>query len=90
VLMFGMGRPVLAVDTHVRRVSIRLGLIPNATLDAAHDLLAEIVASDIVYEFHVNMVRHGREVCHARKPACGACVLRSECDFYVRQGQADR
>ena len=90
VLMFGMGRPVLAVDTHVRRVSIRLGLIPETTLDKAHDLLAESVPPEIVYEFHVNMVRHGREVCHARKPACPACVLRAECDFDVRQGQTDR
>ncbi len=90
VLMFGMGRPVLAVDTHVRRVSIQLGLIPKTTLDKAHDLLAEVVAPESVYEFHVNMVRHGREVCHARNPACAACVLSSECDFYVRKSQAYR
>ncbi len=90
VLMFGMGRPILAVDTHVRRVSIRLGLILEATLDKAYDLLAEVVPPELAYEYHVNMVRHGREFCHARNPDCLACVLRSECDFYVRQSKANR
>jgi len=82
VLMFGLGRPVLPVDTHVHRVAMRLGLIGRVSADAAHDLLQEIVPRDRVYSFHVNMVAHGRRVCHARGPECPCCGLKDLCDFY--------
>jgi endonuclease-3 len=81
VLMFGLGRPVLAVDTHVHRVAMRLGLIGKVSADAAHDLLGEIVPRDRVYSFHVNMVTHGRQVCHARGPECPKCAIKDSCDF---------
>ena len=79
VLMFSLGRPVLPVDTHVHRVAMRLGLIVKVSADAAHDLLQTIVAPDWIYSFHVNMVAHGRQVCHARGPECPKCVLKREC-----------
>jgi len=81
VLMFGVGRPVLPVDTHVHRVSERLGLIPKVTAEKAHDLLGAMTEPEDVYSFHVNMVTHGREVCRAIGPKCGACVLKQECEY---------
>ncbi len=83
VLMFNLGRPVLPVDTHVHRVSQRLGLIgPRATPDQAHDLLPRLLAADQIYSYHVHLIEHGRRVCHSRKPACGSCAVRSECDYF--------
>ena len=80
VLLFSLRRPVLPVDTHVHRVSGRLGLIgPRITAEQAHDVLAAIVPPQKVYAFHVLLIEHGRKVCHARRPACGECVLSDIC-----------
>jgi endonuclease III len=82
VLMFSLGRPVMPVDTHVHRVSLRLGLIPpGTTADKAHDLLQALYRDDEVYAAHINLIRHGRQTCHARNPACGRCPLLDECDY---------
>lgn len=95
VLMFSLGRPVLPVDTHVHRVASRLGLIGKCSADEAHDLLQELLESvepehpelvgGRVYSFHVNMVAHGRRVCHARGPECRICVLKGECRYFAEQ-----
>ncbi len=86
VLMFNLGRPVLAVDTHVHRVAKRLGLIgPKVGADAAHDRLQELLDDHQVYSFHVHLIEHGRRTCHAQRPACGVCPVQTECDFF--QGQ---
>jgi len=80
VLMFGFGRPVLPVDTHVHRVSMRLGLIPAGTsAEKAHELLQARVPDRLVYAFHVLLIEHGRRICRARHPACGECVLADRC-----------
>lgn len=79
VLMFSLGRPALPVDTHVHRVAMRLGLIEKVSADAAHDLLAQLVPAERVYSFHINMVAHGRQICHARGPKCSQCVLDRIC-----------
>lgn len=80
VLLFAFGRPVLPVDTHVYRVAKRLGLIDaQVNVERSHDLLEGLVPQDEFYAFHVNMVRHGREVCHAQRPRCNTCVLRQVC-----------
>jgi endonuclease-3 len=88
VLMFSLGRPVLPVDTHVFRVSHRLGLIPQKLGEAkAHDALQAQLPPERVYAFHVHMIRHGRRVCVAQRPRCGACVLRERCDYYQTGGE---
>lgn len=91
VLLFSLGRPALPVDTHVHRVSRRLGLIgPRVSAERAHDQLEAALEPDQVYTFHVGMIRHGRRVCHAQRPACDRCPLRDLCDFYAALGeQAD-
>jgi endonuclease-3 len=80
VLMFALGRPALPVDTHVYRVAKRLGLLaPKATAAAAHQILEAMVPAELMYEFHVGLIKHGRHVCRALQPACAACVLSSGC-----------
>lgn len=84
ILMFNLGRPALAVDTHVHRVAGRLGLIgPKVNADKAHDELAAIVEPYSRYSVHVHFIEHGRRTCHARNPECKECPVISEC-IYVR------
>ena len=86
VLLFALGRPALPVDTHVHRVSRRLGLIaPRVSAERAHDQLEAALEPEQVYTFHVAMIRHGRRVCHAQRPACAACVLRELCEYAAAQ-----
>ncbi len=80
VLLFSSGMPALPVDTHILRVTKRLGLIsPKATLDEAHHTLGEVVPPDDVYPFHVLVIEHGRRVCRARHPRCEECLLKELC-----------
>ena len=80
VLCFAMGRPALPVDTHVLRVSRRLGLLPaNTTAEKAHGTLERLVPPELVYRFHVGCVRHGKRTCRARKPSCTRCCLADVC-----------
>jgi endonuclease-3 len=82
VLLFSLGRPVLPVDTHVYRVSKRLGLIENGVTPAqAHGLLEALVPDKAIYRFHVNMVAHGRRVCRSQRPRCSECVLIEVCRY---------
>jgi len=84
VLLFSMGMPALPVDTHVHRVSRRLGLIPDRlSAEAAHEALEAQLPkeADDVYSFHMLMIRHGREVCVARQPRCARCGLLTICEY---------
>jgi endonuclease-3 len=83
ILLFSLGRPAFPVDTHVHRVSQRLGLIgERVSAEKAHELLEARLPPEWYYAFHLNLVRHGREVCQARSPRCDACVLDDLCDYY--------
>jgi len=83
ILLFALDMPAFPVDTHVHRVSKRLGLIPaNTTREKAHDVLEAQMPPQTYYAFHLNLIRHGREVCQARNPRCEQCVLRDLCDYY--------
>jgi len=80
VLLFSLAKPSLPVDTHVFRVSKRLGLIDSrASIEKAHSLLQERTPSSKVYQFHVHMIEHGRQICHARQPRCDMCILKAIC-----------
>jgi len=90
VLLFALGRPAFPVDTHVHRVTRRLGLIPEGTSrEKAHDLLEELTPPEIYYPFHLNLIAHGRAICHARGPECDRCLLSDQCAYYART-QTDR
>lgn len=87
VMMFSLCRPVLPVDTHVFRVSHRLGLIEKKIGEAkAHKALEALVPPERVYPFHVHMIRHGRRVCIAQRPRCSVCTLAERCDYYKEGG----
>jgi endonuclease-3 len=80
VLLFSYGLPDIPVDTHVSRVGTRLGLFrPGAPFEELHDQMLAITPPGQELEFHVNLLRHGRRTCHARKPACGECALARMC-----------
>ncbi len=82
VLLFNLGRPAIPVDTHVHRVSKRIGLIgPKVSADRAHRELLDLVAPQKAYEFHVHLIEHGRRICHAQRPACHACPVAARCDY---------
>jgi endonuclease-3 len=83
VLLFSLGRPAFPVDTHVHRVTGRLGLRPEKlSADDSHAYFEGLLPPDTYYAAHLNLIRHGREVCHARRPACERCVLQDMCAFY--------
>jgi endonuclease-3 len=83
VLLFSFGLPLMPVDRHVERVARRVGLIPpKANAEEAHDYFLALLEPDEMHEAHVNMIRHGRLVCHARNPAHMACPLRDRCRFF--------
>ena len=80
VLCFALGMPAMPVDTHIYRVSKRLGFIgAKVTAEQAHDLLEAAVSPDQVFAFHVYLITHGRQVCKARRPLCDRCVLSGGC-----------
>jgi len=82
VLLFSLGMPVMPVDTHVHRVSLRLGLIaPGTTADAAHPLLTAATPPERMLEAHLLLIEHGRRVCRAQRPLCGECVLLDLCPY---------
>ncbi|MBK5108005.1 MAG: endonuclease III, partial [Anaerolineales bacterium] len=83
VLQFSLGKPAFPVDTHVYRVTGRIGIRPEKMrADQAHIYLEELLPEETYYPAHLNIIRFGREICHARKPACEQCPLNGMCDFY--------
>jgi len=85
VLLFSLGKPAFPVDTHIYRVTGRIGLRPEKmTHEQAHLHLAELFPPETYPAAHLNIIRLGREVCHPRKPECEVCVLQSLCDYYQK------
>jgi endonuclease-3 len=85
VMLFACGRPVFPVDTHIRRVAGRLGLIPPRCSDErAHEQLGRLIPARRCYAAHINLIRLGRDVCRPRTPRCHACCLARDC-AYARQ-----
>jgi endonuclease-3 len=83
ILLFAMNKPAFPVDTHVHRVTRRLGLIEGKTsAEKAHVELEQLVPPEDFYAFHLQVIQHGRTVCNARVPKCGICVLQDECDYF--------
>jgi endonuclease-3 len=91
VMLFALGLPAFPVDTHVHRVTGRLGLRPERmTAGAAHDHLAGLFAPDQFAAAHLNLIRLGREICRARNPDCPHCPLRRMCPYPRRPSRAGR
>lgn len=83
VLQFSLSKPAFPVDTHVYRVSGRIGLRPERmSVEQAHVFLAQLFTPDQYGPGHLNLIRLGRQICHARKPECPVCPVRALCDYY--------
>lgn len=82
VLCFSLNMPAFPVDTHIHRVSGRIGLRPEKmTVEQAHPHLESVFPPETYYAAHLNLIRLGREVCGARKPNCPQCPIRELCDY---------
>ncbi len=83
VLLFSLNLPAFPVDTHIYRVTGRVGLRPlKMTAEQAHDHLANLFPAETYYAAHLNIIRLGREICQARKPKCSECPLKELCEYY--------
>jgi endonuclease III len=86
VLLFSQGRPAFPVDTHIYRVTGRIGLHPEKmSLEEAHRHLEKLFPPETYYAVHLNLIRLGREICAARRPACDRCPLRGLCKYAKEQ-----
>lgn len=82
VQIFSLGQPAFPVDTHIFRISKRLGLVPGkASPETAHAVMQELTPDTEVLPFHMNLIAHGRKVCKAVRPLCPECVLRRLCPY---------
>lgn len=90
VLLFSLHKPALPVDTHVFRVSRRLGLVPaKASAEQAHALLEALIPPTLYYPFHLLLIQHGRTLCSAQRPKCDACPLADRCPYLTEKRQQD-
>jgi endonuclease-3 len=82
VLCFSLGKPAFPVDTHIYRVTGRIGLRPEKmTVEQAHPYLESLFPPETYYAAHLNIIRLGREICQARRPRCEVCPIVKLCDF---------
>lgn len=85
-LLFGAGIPVFPVDTHIIRISKRLGWAhPAADPARFQDRFRRIVPDSLVHSLHITMIRHGREACHPRNPSCPVCCIKHHCQWHNRR-----
>ena len=88
VLQFALDRPAFPVDTHIYRVSGRLGLRPvSMDVEKTHLLMEELIDPADFYAGHLNLIRLGREICHPRKPDCPRCPVRDLCAYEEKTGE---
>ncbi len=83
VLLFSLGKPKFPVDTHIFRVTKRIGLIPRRlSREQAQEALGRLVDESEYYNFHINIIQHGRTICVARRPKCPICPIKRLCQYY--------
>lgn len=88
VLCFSLNKPAFPVDTHIYRVTGRIGLRPpKMTVEQTHALMEKLLPPDTYYAAHLNLIRLGREICQARKPLCYKCPVVKLCDFQPKTKQ---
>ncbi len=86
VLLFSFGKPVFPVDTHIYRISKRLGWLDEKVSEArANELLDKVVPDEIKYRPHLFVIAHGRKICKPQNPRCNECVLKHLCGYALRR-----
>jgi len=81
VLNTAFGHPTMAVDTHIFRLSNRIGLAPGKTVRQVEDKLIKLTPKEFLVDAHHWLILHGRYVCMARKPRCGSCLIEDLCEY---------
>ena len=84
LLNTAFGQPVIAVDTHIFRVSNRTGIAPGKSVREVEDTLFKVVPDEFKHDAHHWLILHGRYICQARKPKCGACIIRDLCEYKAK------
>ena len=77
VLTFSLNKPYFPVDTHIGRITYRLGLVKKN--EDPHDVMNKLVPNELKYQLHLHLIQHGRETCKARKPKCDMCIINALC-----------
>ena len=86
VMMYSLGRQVLPVDTHLRRLVERLGWVHEGlTEKRIHEQLESLVPAELRHSLHVNAIWHGRSVCRALRPRCSKCVILEACAYGINR-----
>lgn len=81
VLNTAFGQPTIAVDTHIFRVSNRIGIAPGKDVREVEDKLIKFIPDEFKLDAHHWLILHGRYICQARKPKCGQCLIENVCEF---------
>jgi endonuclease-3 len=81
MLNTAFGQPTIAVDTHIFRISNRIGLAPGKTVEEVEKKLLKVVPDEFKLDAHHWLILHGRYICQARKPKCGECIIQDLCEF---------
>lgn len=81
VLNTAFGEPTMAVDTHIYRLSNRIRFAPGKTVRQVEDKLIKVIPDEFIRDAHHWLILHGRYVCTARNPRCGACVIQDLCEY---------
>jgi len=87
IISSAFGQPALAVDTHVFRVSRRLGLADANRVELVEEQLKKMIPREYWSDSHHRLIAHGRSICYARKPNCEACFLKDLCPYYKKGGE---
>lgn len=90
ILCTAFDKAAMAVDTHVFRVANRTGLARGKTPREVEDKLLKVVPSEFLKNAHHWLILHGRYVCVARKPRCGECIIRDQCEYKYKEGISQR
>jgi len=87
VLLFCFNGAAFPVDTHVQRISRRVGICGHKTGAAkVKQIWEDLLPPQTYYALHVNLIQHGRRTCDARTPQCEGCCLQDICDYWLQQG----
>ncbi len=81
ILNTAFGHPTIAVDTHIFRISNRIGLAPGKTVDLVEKKLLKVIPEEYIHDAHHWLILHGRYTCIARKPRCGSCIIEDLCEY---------